>query len=390
MAKNVVLYSAVDEEITRYEVDVDNATLTRRETVKAPAFVQEGSAHPSNRWLYLTSSNRGPGLKADQNHMSAWRIDPQSGALSAHGEPVKLVHRATHMCVDPSGQFTLNAHNIPSPSISVHRINADGTIGAFVEQPAGLDWGIYPHQVRVAPSGRTMYVIDRGNSAHGGKPEDPGALRAFDFNGGVFTQREIAAPDGGYGFGPRHVDFHPTQPWMYVSDEKRSLLYLFRIPGDRLEPLPAYTRDALADRANEKPRQLTSTIHLHPNARTVYIANRADYRVEHEGTKVFGGGENSIAVFSLDPSSGEPTLLQHADTHSYHVRTFAFDPSGRLMVTASIKPMTVRDGDRVTTVAARLSVFRVSADGKLDFVRAYDVDTGSGKTHYWMGIVGLA
>ena len=42
----------------------------------------------------------------------------------------------------------------------------------------------------------------------------------------------------------------------------------------------------------------------------------------------------------------------------------------------------------VKTVPARLSVFRVGEGGMLDFVRAYDVDA-TGKTHYWMGIVGL-
>src|SRR5690606_14752533 len=109
---------------------------------------------------------------------------------------------------------------------------------------------------------------------------------------------------------------------------------------------------------------------------------------DHEGRKVFGGGENSIAVFAIDPATGEPRLIQHADTHSYHVRTFAFDPSGRLMVTASIKPMAVRDGATIKTVPASLSVFRVGSDGKLEHVRIYDVDTGAGKTHYWMGIVG--
>jgi hypothetical protein len=69
------------------------------------------------------------------------------------------------------------------------------------------------------------------------------------------------------------------------------------------------------------------------------------------------------------------------------VRTFAFDPSGRLMVAASIKPMNVREGDGVKTVPARLSVFRAGGDGTLDFVRTYDVDA-AGRTHYWMTIVG--
>jgi len=84
----------------------------------------------------------------------------------------------------------------------------------------------------------------------------------------------------------------------------------------------------------------------------------------------------------------EVTLVQHADTHSFHVRTFAFDPSGRLMVAASIKPIAVRDGSRVRIVQASLSVFRVSSDGKLAFVRTCDVEA-TGRTQYWMGIVGL-
>jgi hypothetical protein len=34
-------------------------------------------------------------------------------------------------------------------------------------------------------------------------------------------------------------------------------------------------------------------------------------------------------------------------------------------------------------------VFRVGDDGKLDFVRKYDVDVGSGNM-FWMGIVALS
>ena len=73
--------------------------------------------------------------------------------------------------------------------------------------------------------------------------------------------------------------------------------------------------------------------------------------------------------------TGEPTLIQHADTHAYHVRTFAIDPSGRMLVAASIKPIAVREGDEVVNVPAALSVLRIGSDGKLAFVRKYDVET---------------
>jgi 6-phosphogluconolactonase (cycloisomerase 2 family) len=381
------LYSAIDDEITHYEVDVEAATLTRRGSVRVPSFVQYAWPHPNRQHLYVTTSNRGPGLKADVNHLSTCRIDAATGALSLHGDPRPLRQRAVHMCLDPAGMFAINIHNVPRPGITVHCIEADGRLGAELPQQQAFDFGVYPHQVRITPSGRTLIDVDRGNSAHDGKPEDPGALRAFAFRDGVVSEPQVIAPSGGFGFGPRHIDFHPQEPWLYVSDERRSRLYMFRYPAERIEPVPAYTRDTLADRVHQKPRQLAGTIHVHPSGRYVYVCNRADYTVEHAGQKVFGGGENSIAVFVIDPASGEPTPIQHADTRSYHVRTFAFDPSGRLMVAASIKPIKVRDGDGVRTVPASLSVFRVGADGRLTHARTYDVDA-TGKTHYWMGILG--
>ena len=162
------LYSAVDEEITHYEVDVEAATLTRRGSIRVPSFVQYAWPHPSLRYLYVTSSNRGPGLKADCNHVTALRIDPASGALAAHGDPVSLRQRAVHMCLDPAGDYAVNIHNVPVPRITIHRIAADGRIAEQVPQLDGLDYGIYPHQVRVTPSGRSVIDVVRGNSAaHG-------------------------------------------------------------------------------------------------------------------------------------------------------------------------------------------------------------------------------
>lgn len=388
MNARVALYGAVDDELTHYEVDVENAALTRRATVKAPSNVQYAWPHPSGRFLYVATSNRGAGLKSDYNHVSAWRIDPHSGALSAHGEPQPLPYRAVHICASPDGGYLLSGHNLPKSGVTVNPINSDGTLGPAIVQPHAIDCGPYPHQVRMMPSGRTTIVVDRGNAATADKPEDPGALRLFRFNKGVHEQLAVIAPNGGRGFGIRHLDFHPTQPWVYISLEIQSVLNMFRMDGDSLEPQAAYVHDLLADRAHVKPRQLAGTVHVHPNGKFVYFANRADSTVEYQGKKVFNGGENSIAVFAINPQTGEPTLIQHADTHNYHVRTFSFDPSGKMMVAASIHRMHVRKDDTVLTVPAAMSVFRVGDDGRLNFVRRYDVERGE-RTQYWVGMVGL-
>ena len=111
MNASAVLYSAVGEELTRYEIDLEGAALTRRETVETPAVVQYAWPHPSKRYLYIATSNRGsgPGMNADFNHVSAYRIDPGSGTLTPHGEPQRLPARAVHICVDPKGAYEFPA-----------------------------------------------------------------------------------------------------------------------------------------------------------------------------------------------------------------------------------------------------------------------------------------
>jgi hypothetical protein len=67
------------------------------------------------------------------------------------------------------------------------------------------------------------------------------------------------------------------------------------------------------------------------------------------------------------------------------LRTFSIDPSGRLLVAASILPVALPDGK---TMTAGLTVFRMDGDGKLTFVRKYDVDVGNVQ-QFWSGMVTL-
>jgi 6-phosphogluconolactonase (cycloisomerase 2 family) len=379
----------VGEELHHFDVDVDAASLTQRGAVMVPAGVQYVWPHPSRRYLYVASSNRGPGAAGgtgDAHHLTAFRADA-SGALEPHGEPVSLPSRPIHMSLDRTGTVALIAYNLPS-TVTVHRINRDGTIGPPVHQPTPLDTGIYAHQILATPDNRAVILVTRGNDPAGGKPEDPGALKVFRFADGVLSNVASIAPGGGYGFGPRHLDFHPTQPWVYVARERENTLDVYRLDGERLSETPLFVKDTLGQPRSAGGRQAAGTVHVHPGGRFVYVANRASATVPFEGQPVFQGGENTIAVYAIDPASGEPTMIQSAEARGYHVRTFALDASGRLLVAATIAPINVRDGSGVVSVPACLSVFRVGDDGRLDFVRKYDVDT-RGKFQWWMGMMGL-
>jgi 6-phosphogluconolactonase len=383
----VALYAAIGPELTTYNLDVEAASLVKQASVTLPQNVQEAWPHPSHRYLYVTWSNNLGGT-AGQHGVTAFRIDPASGALQPHGRPIRLAARSVFMTVDIPGNHLVVAYNEPSGA-TVHRIAIDGTLGAAVPQAGDLDFGVYAHQVRVDPSNEMVIVITRGNGPTATKPEDPGALKVFGYKDGVLTNRASIAPGGGYNFQPRHLEFHPTRPFVFITLERQNKLQVYRkVNGLTLSPAPLFTKETLAD-PSRVADQATSTIHAHPNGRFLYLGNRGSGTVDFRGKRVLGGGENSIAVYSIDQETGEPTLIQNADTRGVHPRTFAIDPSGRILVVANMQQVLVRDKEEVRPLPATLSVFRIGRDGKLEFVKKYDQDTSGGRDLFWTGMVAL-
>jgi len=216
MANKVALYASVGPDLTQYDLDVDAAILVRRGTVSLPANVHYVWPHQSRRFLYVATSDSASGIGGfigTKNHVSAYRIDPATGALTAHGAPVPLPTRPIHMSTDIPSEYILVAFSNPS-GLRVYRVNEDASAGSEVAQNAAVDPGIYAHQVRAGLDNSRVILVSRGHDAAGGKPEEPGALKVFDWGGGQLADEKSIAPGGGYGFGPRHLDFHPTKPWV--------------------------------------------------------------------------------------------------------------------------------------------------------------------------------
>jgi 6-phosphogluconolactonase len=388
--RKLALYASVGNEMTHYDVDVAGASLTRRGTVGLPANVQYAWPHASQPFLYVATSDSASGMgpAGTDHHVSALRIDPASGSLSRHGEPIRLPTRPIHMATDIPSAHVLVAFNNPS-AVRVYRVNADGTPGAEVPQ-GDLDPGIFAHQVRATPDNRQVILVTRGHDPAGPKAEDPGALMLWDFKEGALSNQQIVAPDSGlgngYAFGPRHLDFHPTKPWVYVSLERENRLDMFTLDGGRLSPRAAFRENNLSRTVPPGARQAAGTVHVHPSGRFVYVANRASTAVEIGGRKIFAGGENTLAAYAIDPDTGRPSPIQHVDTRGIHCRTFHIDPSGRLLVAAHIQGITTRDGADPREVPCCLSLFRIADHGTLDYVRKYDVDVSGGRTMWWMGM----
>jgi 6-phosphogluconolactonase len=368
------LYASVGEELMTFRVDAEQATLTKEASTLLPGFVQEAWASPSTPFLYVAWSNGGTSYagsgvspRGDRHGITAFRMDA-NGALHAQSTITPLRSRPIHMTGDARGRHLLVAYNDPS-GISVHTINADGTVGSEVMQPSGLDGGIYGHQVRVLPNNNAVILVTRGNEPTATTREDPGALKVFRYDDGKLSQEVSIAQTNGIGFRSRHLDFHPTGPWVYLTLEAQNRLLVYARTDHGLTAAPTFNTSTLADGTGVKAGQTASTVHVHPNGQFVYVGNR--------GTGA--GTTNNIAAFRIDQKTGEPSLVQNIDTRGSTPRTFSVDPNGRLLVV----------GNQTTTAAspANLAVFRIRADGQLEYANRYAIAAGQ-KPLWWMGIVG--
>lgn len=382
MAITHALYAAVGRQLLQFEPDTSEGTLAPRSAFELPEGLQYMWRHATRPILYAACSDGRPGFFGTRHYACALRLH-DDGSITLEGEPVALPARPVHITTDSRSRYVFVTSAHPS-RVDVFATDADGRLAEPIEQRLP-DLPKTAHQLLLNPDDSLAILPLRGNDASGGKPEDPGGLAIFRHAEGRLTHWRTIAPDGGHGFGPRHVAFHPRKNWMYLSIERQNEIALFDLDDDFALRCRIPT---LRDPAHEKPRQLAGAIHVHPDGRTVYLSNRADGVVEEDGRKVFNGGENTISVFRIDAANGMPALAQTVETHGMHARTFQVHPGGKWLVAANMTPRHVRTAAGLEEISAGLSVFEVQADGMLSFRRKYDLDAS--RDHlFWAGFIAL-
>lgn len=341
------IYASAARSLRAFSLEPGTGALDLRCAVDLRAEIHYMAMHPSRRYVYAAASDR-----AQVHLVYAFAVDAATGAAAPIGEPFSLpptLSRAVHITVDRTGRFLLTANNL-TESVGVLRLDADGQVADLVAGPKLPKLGFLVHQIRLDPSNQWAFVPVRGND---GVPEQIGRLHVLSFDEGVLQlQRTI---DYESGIGPRHLDFHPTQPWLYVLAERGNQLITYRHGAGTLTEL--FRATTLRDASLSFPAQRAGAIHVHPNGRWVYVTNR---NVE--------GGENTIAFFEIDATTGEPSFVEHVDSHGFEPRTFTIDATTNLLIVANM--MNVAD------VPPNLSVFRLGGDGTLTFVRSHEQPAG--------------
>jgi 6-phosphogluconolactonase len=381
-AQRVVIYASEREQLHTYALDSLTGELSLTSSVSLPEPVHYATADATSRFLYVSASDG-----STQHGLYAFGIDPETGSLAEHGQPlVPPLGRVIHLSVDPAGRHLVLAHNRAAQLSSV-RLNADGSLAGFVEQAAPALTGFFTHQGLLDGAGTGLVACGLGADASDGAAEQPGSLTVFRYLEGQLTRQQTVLP--GPGLGPRHLDYRGDH--VFVAMERGNRLFSYRYQRGWLDERPAFDVPTLRDPANVRPRQRAGAIHIHPDGKHLYLSNRADrsstLQVSGQPVEVFVGGENNIALFALEPESGEPRLVEHYDTRGFEPRTFTIEPSGRFLFVGNQSRRNVLDAaGALSAVPPGLVVFEIGEGGRLKYLLEYDFARGD---VFWVGAVQL-
>src|SRR5262245_28474151 len=260
----------------------------------------------------------------DGTHATAFRIDRASGRLTViNRQPTGGINGA-HLSIDSSGHF-LAVANYASGTLALLRVNDDGSLAPVcdTETMKGTPGphktqqeSSHPHHCPFDRTGRFIVVPDKGL--------DKVFLYRLDTANGTLVPGNPADVVSRSGAAPRHVDFHPAKPFAYVINELDSTIAVYQFDPEKgvLKPLQVHTTLPSSYTGNNTCAEIA----VSASGRFVYGSNR---------------GHHSIAIFSVDQTTGLLTSIGWEPTQGQTPRYFGLEPSGDHLYAANQNSDTV-------------------------------------------------
>jgi len=253
---------------------------------------------------------------------SAFAIQPDSGKLSLLNQVSSRGTDPAHITLDRTGKYALVA-NYTSGSVAVFALLKDGRLGevaSFVQHKGSSvnperQKGPHAHAIALSPDNRFAVVADLGL--------DQLLVYSFDAAKGTLgakPQVVKASP----GAGPRHLVFSFDSRFLYMLNEMQSSVV-------------AYSYDAASGAMHElqtisslpkgfSGENTAAEIEIDPSGKFLFASNR---------------GDDSIAVFAIDPRTGMLTHVETDSTGGKTPRNFAIDPTSSWLLAAN------QDSDKI-------------------------------------------
>ena len=334
-----------------------------------PSFL---AVHPSQPFLYAVNES------GRDSKVSAFRIDPATGKLALLNQVSAYGEDPCYITLDRAGKYVFVA-NYSSGNVVVFPVAQDGKLGeptanvrdegkpgpsnaqrdgphahwiepaySFEQSPSAKQPGGHIGNVYVADLGLDRilpYQFDATNGTLSKAPTRSNWAPSVTFDPSAKLAR---------GTGPRHAAFSERGLRMYVLGELQSTVTAFHMAGTDLFTPTVFQRISTLPKGFSG-RNDAAEIALHRSGKFLYTSNR---------------GNDTIAVFTVDPRGGRLKLEANVSTGGKEPRHFALDPTGNFLLAENqlsdnivefrIDPATgllVRNGDTVNVPSPVCLVF---------------------------------
>lgn len=303
------------EGIYRFHLDRQSGTLKPQglaAPIANPSFL---ALAPGGQYL-LCCNEISDFAGKKQGAGTSFAINRQTGELTQTGQAASGGHGPCYVSITPDATTVLLA-NYGSGSVAAVPFNpTDGTMAdnPTVGQHSGSSihekrqQAPHAHCILTGPDGQWAYAVDLGTDEVIAYPLD--GKGSMDTSASVVTKTDKGA-------GPRHIAFHPNGKYAYTSNELNSSITAWTLRGEgRLDKI--HTINTLPD--DFKNDNHPAEVLVHPNGQFVYLTNR---------------GHNSIAIFTIDQTSGKLTPAGHEPTRGDHPRGMKLSPDGTFLLVAN-------------------------------------------------------
>ena len=308
--------------------------------------------HPNHRFLYAVAEVNNFGGKKS-GAVSAFSIDRSTGKLTLLNQVSSRGSGPCHVMVDPTGK-TLLVANYDSGSVAALPVGQDGRLreASAAIQHHGTSVnperqeGPHAHCINNSPDNRFVLAADLGL--------DQVLVYRFDPARGSLAPNDPPFGKTPPGAGPRHFAFHPNGRFVYVINEIQCTASTFSYDAQRGALKLLATVSTVPKDYKVTKDDSTAEIRVHPSGKFVYGSNR---------------GPDSIAVFSVDSTTGTLHPIEYVSTQGKTPRGFNIDPTGSYLIAGN------QDSDSLVVFRIDQKTGRLTPTGqKLEAYAPVDVE----------------
>lgn len=302
--------------------------MTLAAEVVRPTFL---ALHPRGRETLVYAVSE---VSGDLARVSAWSSVAGQTELKSLGAQSTGGDGPTHVSVSPDGRGVFVA-NYGGGSVSSFHVLADGSLSPaashFQFQGSGPNHerqeAPHTHSAMPSPDGRFLLVNDLGLDRIFVYHVDPATAVLTPAAQPFWTARP--------GTGPRHLAWNPDGRFVYCSNELDSTVETLAWDA-KAGTLHSVGFVSTLSPNYPRGKAFVGEIVASADGRNVYAGNRV--------------ADDTIAVFTVDRTSGLLTQAQLADVGGKTARHIALDPTGRWMVIShqDSGDLTVVERDRST------------------------------------------